>query len=325
MNEIEFREKWRAEEVLYKAWGGYVVETIKNELEKRNEDVARLFKIPPTFRVKTKDSLVDKAFYRSDKKYSDPYAQIEDKVGARFVVLFTEDIAKVSSLIEELNGAWEYDACRNYQEEREKEPLLFTYQSVHYILRPKSDIEYNGVVIPRSVACEVQIRTLLQHAHAELTHDAIYKSKKMVEPEVHRTVAKSMALIETTDDFFVDVMRRLNSGPLNEHCINDRLDDFYLEFIGRHANNQKSSIVIWDVFESLVDSSLIDNIRAFMKKNEFLSSTIKNNKKNVFYQQSVVLFVCYLLKHNKKRLLADWPLQREILEPLANDLGISLL
>ncbi|TOO37902.1 (p)ppGpp synthetase, partial [Vibrio parahaemolyticus] len=76
---------------------------------------------------------------------------------------------------------------------------------MHYVVRARVDLQVKGLMIKAGTPCEIQVRTLLQHAYAELTHDAVYKAKTVVEPEVHRTVAKSMALIETTDDFFSDV------------------------------------------------------------------------------------------------------------------------
>ncbi|MCE9661927.1 hypothetical protein LY622_00590 [Halomonas sp. M5N1S17] len=323
MNESDFRKTWEEEKPVYRAWGKYVVDKIINSIEDSDIKSNEFFKIPPGFRLKDDGSLIDKAFYRSGKNYSDPYNQIEDKVGSRFVVLLLEDISRICQIIE-CSGAWQFDRCKHFDEDRKNDPLLFTYQSVHYILRPKSDLEFDGVTIPCSTPCEVQIRTLLQHAHAELTHDAIYKSKRTVQPAVHRTVAKSMALIETTDDFFVDVTKQLNFGPLEEHAIPERLDGIYCSVTGYKPHNQKSSIVIWDAFEQFLDQDLIDSIQDLVEKNPHIPEAIKSRyMKGNLYQQSVVLFVYWLLKKKRRRLLSDWPLPKETLDPLANDMGVS--
>lgn len=323
MNESEFKSTWDSEKPIYRAWGKYVVDNILKYIEDDGIKATEFFKIPPGYRLKDDGSLIDKAFYRPGKSYSDPYNQIEDKVGARFVVLLLEDIARICRIIERV-GIWEFDRCKHFDEDRKNDPLLFTYQSVHYILRTKYDIKVDGVTIPYSTPCEVQIRTLLQHAHAELTHDAIYKSKRTVQPAVHRTVAKSMALIETTDDFFVDVTKQLNSGPLEEHSIPEKLDGIYYSITGIKPHNQKSSIVIWDAFEKFLDQDLVDSIQDLIKKNPHIPETIKKHYiDSNLYQQSVVLFVYWLLKKKRKRVLNDWPLSKESLEPLANDMGIS--
>lgn len=323
MIESEFRKIWNDEKPVYRAWGKYIVEKITKSIEDTDIKPKEFFKIPPDFRLKDDGSLIDKAFYRGGKNYSNPYREIEDKVGSRFVVLHLTDIGKLCQIIE-TSSAWTFDRSKHYDEDRKSDPLLFTYQSVHYILRPPHDLEIDGTMIPSSTPCEVQIRTLLQHAHAELTHDAIYKSKKIVKPLVHRTVAKCMALIETADDFFVDVTKTLNIEPLQENAIPERLDRLYRNITGVSPHNQKSSIVIWDAFEQFLDSSLIDKIEEFVEQNSHISDVIKcRYREGNLYHQSVVIFVYWLLKTKRKRLLTDWPLPKETLEPLANDMGVS--
>lgn len=325
MNEVEFKEKWESEKPIYKAWGEYVSFEITEGLKNGGKNLDEFLKVPAKYRLKEDRSLIDKAFYRPDKSYSDPYSQIEDKVGTRFIVLLLDDIKEICKVIEAHN-AWNFDPCKHFNEDKERNPLLFTYQSVHYIVSPKKEIVAHGITIPVSTTCEVQIRTLLQHAHAELTHDAIYKSKRAVQPKVQRTVAKSMALIETTDDFFTDVTQQLNYGPLEEHHILERLDGIYFSITGIESHNQKSTLVIWDELVQFIDENLVDEIQAMLKDLGFLSGLIKKKySQNVFYQQSTILFVYWMLKKKKQRLLKDWPLQKEILEPLANDLGINLL
>jgi len=269
MNELEFKKLWDSEKPFHSAWGKYIVDSIVEELSNKNIDANSFMKIPAKFRLKDDSSLIDKAFYRSGKNYSDPYIQIEDKVGVRFVVLLLEDIRTLCSIVES-SDIWSFDACKHFDEDKERAPLLFTYQSVHYILRPKQDLEVDGISIPKSTSCELQIRTLLQHAHAELTHDAVYKAKRAIQPNVHRTVAKSMALIETTDEFFSEVTQELNRGPLDEHSILNRLDGLYYSITGIKSHNQKSTLSIWDEFESFVDDSLIDSIQNLIKKNPHL-------------------------------------------------------
>jgi len=325
MNETEFKEQWILDKPIYGVLGGYIVDTITQELKNRGKKLNEFLKIPAAYRLKDDDSLIDKAFYRADKSYSDPYNQIEDKAGARFVVLLLDDIKVICDVIEKCD-LWTFDACKHFDEDKEKDPLLFTYQSVHYILRPKNDITINDVTVPVSTSCEVQVRTLLQHAHAELTHDAIYKAKRTVQPKVLRTVAKSMALIETTDDFFTDVTHLLNHGPLEEYGVIDRLDGIYLKLTGINSHTRKSSIVLWDMFEEFIDDSLVDSIQEFIDNPEysFLSQTIKKRyTENAFYQQNTVLFIYWMLKYKKRRLLRDWPFQEELLQPLAIDLGIN--
>ena len=326
MNEKDFRAKWKEDKPIYAGWGKYIVKVISEELERRGKNLDVFLKSPAKYRLKDDSSLIDKAFYRPNKTYTNPYKEIEDKVGARFIVLLLDDINVICDIVENCD-LWDFDACKHFDKDKEEEPLLFTYQSVHYILRPKDQIDFEGIIIDPTTPCELQIRTLLQHAHAELTHDAIYKAKKRVQPKVHRTVAKSMALIETTDDFFSQVTNHLNYGVLQEHRIIEKLDSIYLKFTGIRSNNQKSSLVIWDEFEQLIDSELIDKIKTFIDNTDyqFISQNIKDNyHDNILYQQSTVLFIYWMLKNRKRRLLKDWPLDKKLLEPLSNEMGVSI-
>lgn len=323
MNEEEFKARWHNDKPVYQAWGDYVVAKISNELTSLGKDVNVFLKVPAKTRLKDDSSLIDKAFNRK-KTYKDPYNDIEDKVGARFVVLLLDDVDLICSVVQAL-GDWAFDACKNFKEDMRTNPLLFTYKSVHYILRPKQDFECNGVLLRADVACELQIRTLLQHAHSELTHDSIYKSEREVRPEVHRTVAKSMALIETTDEFFSQATKLINYGPFQEFEIGGRLDSIYKNLVGLVAHNQKSSFVVWSEYESFVDAGLVDSIAKLLAKRPDLVDRVSERYSiNVFYQQSVVFFLYWMLLKRKQRLIKDWPLDESILNMLANDVGVSL-
>ena len=324
MNESEFNAQWESDKPLYDAWGKFIVSTITDALKEQDKDLDKFLKIPVSPRLKQNQSLIDKAFYRPDKNYSEPYNEIEDKVGARFVVLFLDDIKLLSTIIEDC-PSWDFEVCKDFGKDKDTDPLLFTYQSIHYILRPKKEILIEeGLRILTTMPCEIQLRTLLQHAHAELTHDAIYKAKRKVQPKVHRTVAKSMALIETTDDFFTLATKQLNHETFDEYKIRGRLDSLYESFSGMKPYFQKSSIVIWDQFEQFIDEELVEKIQSLLNENQYLSDCIKDHySESAFYQQSVILFIYWMLKKKRSRLLRDWPFDRSFLLPLANDLGVN--
>ena len=71
--------------------------------------------------------------------------------------------------------SWTKD--KDYEAEKLAKPLEFSYQSVHYVLRSKAGLLLTASRLPEGLACEVQFRTLLQHAHSELMHGTLYKPK----------------------------------------------------------------------------------------------------------------------------------------------------
>ncbi|USD36538.1 GTP pyrophosphokinase family protein [Ferrimonas sp. SCSIO 43195] len=325
MNEQDFIARWETERLMYKAWGTFVSEKICQCLINKHFDIKAFLKQDPSCRVKTNTSLIDKAFYRKNKDYENPYEEIEDKVGCRFVVLLIEQIEQILDIIHN-EEAWAYKSCRHFNIEKEKDPLLFTYQSVHYVVRAKSDFYHEGIRIKANTPCEIQIRTLLQHAYAELTHDAVYKTKKVVEPKVHRTIAKSMALIETTDEFFANVNSRLNNSSAENFNFHNEMDQIYTEFVGVCPDmRQKSSVVICDEFEKLITEDTTEKINKFLSKNNYIKSIISDERTNYpFYNQSVSIFVIWLIKRRRTSVIEGWPLSRKVLQKLAADVGVSL-
>lgn len=128
MNETDIIAQWKIDQPLYKAWAEFVVHKICSGLEQiiAPQPIREFIKVPPDPRIKDTKSLVDKALYRA-KEYSDPYGDITDKAGVRFVVLLTSGIKKVEEIICSTSD-WEFSKDRDYEEERLTRPLEFSYQ-----------------------------------------------------------------------------------------------------------------------------------------------------------------------------------------------------
>lgn len=325
MSEMEFIRRWNDEKPQYEAWGSFVVAEMKVSLGGRlgsGSAVDYFLKIPPKPRVKDTASLVDKAYARY-KPYADPYTDITDKVGVRFVVLLNEDVR----LVEELlctNGAWSARKDRDYEEERESKPWTFTYQSLHYIVFAKQDTDVGGTIVRADTPCEVQIRTLLQHAHSELSHPNIYKPRISASAEMVRVAARSMALVETADDYFDQVVEktRQNDQPLED--AKQIMDDSYRKHLEQEAEGAKSNTFIIDALLSIVGSDLEHQLDALVASDGYIVDRIKqrSNDKGL-YRKSSILLLYLLAKTRPAELLEKWPLQQAELRPLFADLGVA--
>jgi putative GTP pyrophosphokinase len=197
-------------------WANYVLNNVINTLPSLVTGFSKesFFKTPPTLRLKDETSFINKTL---KKNYSNPIVEITDQVGIRFVLLTTDDVAKVCELVTS-NSGWTSSKDRDYETEIDKNPFVFGYKSMHFVVRPKETIVLSNTKIDLSVCCEIQIRTLLQHAYAELSHFVTYKPK-MKENNVkkyNRSLARSMALIETVDETFNTVMNEFVNDFGNE-------------------------------------------------------------------------------------------------------------
>lgn len=113
---------------------------------------------------------------------------------------------------------------------------------------------------------------------------------------------------------------------LEERAILERLDDLYLNLTGIKPCRQASSVVILGEFKQFIDETLIDSIQDILNKNPQLSDTIRGRyQENSCYQEGIALFLYWLLKRKKRRLLSQWPFHRRIIESFAIDIGISLI
>lgn len=325
MNEQEILARWDADKPLYRAWAQFIAQEIEKRLVAAIAPISLdyFLKIPMVPRLKGDTSLIDKALYRS-KPYKNPYEDITDKVGMRYVVLLTTQIETICSIIEsaECESFWSQTKDKDYEEERLAKPLEFSYQSVHYVLRSKGGLIHNGVQLPEGLACEVQIRTLLQHAHSELTHDTLYKPKTTAKPSIKRTVAKSMALIEATDEFFDLAMKDLASASEPQRRLLDYLSKAYEQGTGLEPGQERSNQLVVDAFIELMPQDATTRIEEFLTDKSYIFEKIKEqNGQRHFFNQPAVLLAYYLAENMPAQTRENWPIESGDLAKVFSDLG----
>lgn len=317
MTEKEFRTKYETEKHIFQAWGDYVSQTILATLSAAGQDPHKLLKIISSPRVKDTESIIAKAFYRG-KNYEDPYLDITDKVGTRFVALLDEDIKTICKTIES-NEEWITSKDRDYEIERESEPLRFDYQSMHYVVSAKKAIEFQGVIIPVGTPCEIQVRTLLQHAYSELTHDRVYKSKFDPSGDIKRTVARSMAFLETTDEYFQKVSNEMSELPVFQ--LYEMLKYKMLSNISYFPESTKTNIHILQLYLDRINAGQFTDSSMF---NEFDPIVKANDKATFLNSQPVIYFIYYMCQNHPYEMKEKWDLTKDELRPYFTQLGISM-
>ena len=163
-------------------------------------------------RVKSYDSLAGKLDLKGHKYGS--LADITDILGLRIITFYIDDVDKVASAIERL---YEVDWENSVDKRKLLEINTFGYLSLHYICFLKGT----------PYRFEVQMRTVLQHAWANMNHDTGYKSGIEVPKEYLRNLNRLAGMLELADEQFsiirmslTDYRRRIKSlvasGNLDE-------------------------------------------------------------------------------------------------------------
>lgn len=323
--EGDFLARWAAEKDAYLAWGRKISADVQTVLASKISPIAPNYFLRTAVVPRTKDDfkLVEKAFFRK-KDYADPYGDITDKVGTRFVVLLGSDIKTVEEALTSVDG-WSFSKDRDYEAEQKDNPFKFDYAAVHFIVRPSIDQEYDGIVIPAGTPCEVQIKTLLQHAYSELTHDTIYKPQIEATHIMQRNAAKAMALLEATNDYFEKVKQDVDQALGSVRQVTADLSTIYAEFIGAPPRPTVLEGMLLGAYEATANEAYIEDVRELLKDKTYIPERIKERvvNGNPVYAQPSILLAYLAVRNSVRKARADWPLTPAEMEELLNDLGES--
>lgn len=155
-------------------------------------------------RAKTVESLGLKAARPSEKdpeqpKYPNPLDDIEDLAGCRVITFFLKNVDQIDKLI---SSQFEVlDRANRSAFLRGGERL--GYESVHYVVRIHPDrLQWPEYVAFTKLKLEIQVRTILQHAWAEIEHDVQYKSADELPSTIRRRFLALAGMLEIGDREF---------------------------------------------------------------------------------------------------------------------------
>ena len=175
-------EEFRAGLPQFKSVAKEVYDTLKRTFAEAGLLVAAI-----EYRVKAEDSLAGKLELKGQKYRT--LADITDIIGLRVITFYIDDVDKVASAVERLFTVdWENSVDKRKIHEIDS----FGYLSLHYICSKKG-FPYRF---------EIQMRTLLQHAWANMNHDTGYKSGVEVPKEYLRNMSRLAGMLELADEQF---------------------------------------------------------------------------------------------------------------------------
>jgi putative GTP pyrophosphokinase len=233
-----------------------LAETIKDALESLLTEAG----IKPqyiAYRIKTFESFWEKIRL---KRYKYPFKQATDLCGIRIVAFFRQDVNEISSIILK-----EFDIHEVVQTEETQEVDRFGYRDDKYVVSVKEDWLkspiYRGLRLHDLIA-EIQVRSILTHAWAELSHKLVYKRTEGLPKAIVRDINRSSALLEELDAKFDDLRGKKEAYqaeikqkaeatpdywknlPLNADSVQALLDHYYPD---REKSDSDVGILLQDL------------------------------------------------------------------------------
>ncbi|NUY82707.1 hypothetical protein HUK80_17525 [Flavobacterium sp. MAH-1] len=196
---------------LYERLGKNVSESIQILLDSSNIKMLSVI-----YRVKEVESFVEKI---ERKGYEHPN-EVEDVCGVRIICYYQKDVNRIIEILEK-----EFDVHESVNKQENLKYDQFGYRSHHVMASIKKDWEktpnFKGLSVLR---CEIQVRTVLMHAWAEIEHNLAYKNEAQTPEQFRRKLYRISAKLEEADEQFEDLKKESEEYRRELH---NRKSDFY--------------------------------------------------------------------------------------------------
>lgn len=237
---------------LYESYAPVFNEVLAN-IEAKLKSSIKIASIP-TFktRIKSFASYYKKILRQKPKEAAESKSLVTltDMIGIRVICAFLEDLDIVEQQLVTYFNVKEIERKGAQQSFRE-----FGYESVHVLIaipedcKPKKELD---PPLPDEVVCEIQIRTILQDAWAEVEHELIYKSEfNPFDKPLRRKLASINASLTLADTIFQEIrdyQNRLQSElGTRRNTFYNKADDFTNKEFGLPQENRdlKASAAIY--------------------------------------------------------------------------------
>ena len=184
---------------LYGAFCRHVRQTISEEITGRSikiHSIEARTKSVESFERKVRRLL---GAQRASRHALEPLKTVTDMAGVRVITFFPKTVDEVDAVIRDRFRVLEKD---NKSESRAGSNS-FGYRSVHYLVELAPEhVDRSDRRWFQGLVAEIQVRTILQHAWAEIEHDIQYKSVRAIPAAIRRRLAAVAGLLEIADREF---------------------------------------------------------------------------------------------------------------------------
>ena len=190
-------------------------------------------------RVKNRKSLDAKIIKKGKYKSIN---DITDIIGVRIISHYANDVDRIAKIVEE---EFLVDSKNSIDKRATLEPDRFGYLSLHYIVNLNDKRTRLREYVPyKNIKAEIQIRSILQHAWAEIEHDIGYKSSNGLPNEVRRYFSRLAGLLELADDEFIKIRKSINARHEEvATAIKDGHGDVLLDVVSLAEFTNQSDII----------------------------------------------------------------------------------
>lgn len=194
----------------YEAYGEYFAKILQNILLVLQDKIHLSAQPTYKWRIKRFESYYKKVLKKEAGKIGNVNSLIclTDMLGIRLICAFLEDINLAVSQIKEIFEIKEVEVKGT-----EKNFSEFGYESIHVLVKipedcfPEKDERFNSLMpLEGQLVCEIQIRTILQDAWAEVEHELIYKTEfSPFDAPLRRKLAAINASLSLADITFQEI------------------------------------------------------------------------------------------------------------------------
>ena len=197
-------------------------------------------------RVKDRNSYLEKV---ERKGYKNPILDVTDFCGIRIITFFPSQVFSISKLLRDI---FEIDEGNSTDKIQELGDSKVGYQSVHLVGKlgatRKYIPEYKNLA---DLQFEIQIRTILQHAWAELVHDGSYKFSGELPPKLQRKLNLQAGALELVDEQLEEISQSIKDYEVEIEASKEKRDSeglnalslerLYLDVISQEKSDQSYS------------------------------------------------------------------------------------